>query len=57
MATQEEKLEALKDIDMSKVQSVSTLREIWKRAYGTVGHKVLGRMLLGETAEKALRLE
>lgn len=55
MATIEEKLEAVKPMDFGKIQSIEDLREVWRKAYSVVGHKVLGRMLLGQTAEEALR--
>ena len=32
------------------------LRELW-RAYLTLGHRVLGRLLLGQSPERALRID
>lgn len=56
MATNEERLTAIKEMDFNKIKDIGELRKIWGTAVGTVGHKVLGRMLLGETAEHALRI-
>lgn len=56
MATNEEKLEAVKKIDFKAIKTIDELRTVWRTTVGSVGHKVLGRMLLGETAEHALRI-
>ncbi len=53
--TPEEKLEAVKGFD--KLTTIDELREFWRKAYETVGHRALGRMLIGESPERALRLD
>ena len=57
MATDEEKLKAVEKMDFRAIKTIDELRKVWRAAVGSVGHKVLGRMLLGETAEHALRID
>ena len=57
MTTNEEKLEAVKKMDFKAIKTIDELRKVWRTAVGSVGHKVLGRILLGETAEHALRID
>ena len=57
MATDEEKLKAVEKMDFKAIKTIDELRKVWRAAVGSVGHKVLGRMLLGETAEHALRID
>ena len=59
-ATIEEKKEAVEPMtEFLREHSDDTileLRKVWDKALGVVGHKVLGRMLLGKTVDEALRL-
>ena len=57
MTTNNEKLETVKKINFETIKTIDELRTVWRTAVGSVGHKVLGRMLLGETAEHALRID
>ena len=56
MATTEEKKEALEPFKIKDDTTIEELRTMWKGAYGVVGHKVLGRILLGQSEDEALHL-
>ena len=57
--TVEEKLaqatEAFMHLESAK--SADEVRNVFRETYATLGHKVLGRMVLGQTPEKALRID
>lgn len=40
-------------VDLLPTEIVQTLRELWQTAYPHCGHKVLGRIVLGQTVEEA----
>ena len=40
---------------LSKARTVQQARAIWAEHYLAVGHRVLGRLLLGQTVEQAMR--
>ena len=56
--TIEEKLaqatEAFKQIEAAK--TADDVRNVFRNTFATLGHKVLGRMVLGQKPEKALRI-
>lgn len=56
--TSEEKLAQAQEAfeAFNAAQTVDEVRATFKRFYLTIGHKALGRMLIGQTPEKALRL-
>ena len=56
MATVEEKKTALEPFKIKDDTTIEELRTMWKGAYGVVGHKVLGRILLGQSEDEALHL-
>ena len=57
--TIEEKLakatEAFKQLETAK--TADDVRNVFRDTYATLGHKVLGRMVLRQTPEKALRID
>jgi hypothetical protein len=52
----EEQVEALKaaEKELKAAQSADDVRAIWRKHYLTVGHRKLGRLLIGRTAEQIL---
>ena len=52
----EEQVEALHtaEKELKAAQSADDVRTIWKKYYLTVGHRKLGRLLIGRTAEQIL---
>jgi len=52
----EEQVEALHaaEKDLKAAQSADDVRTIWRKYYLTVGHRKLGRLLIGRTAEQIL---
>ncbi len=42
-------------VALSKVKTVEQLREVWKEHYLIVGHRILGRLLLGQDVASAMR--
>ena len=61
MATQRELDEALTDAkaahaDIAKAQTADEIRQVFQGFYQKLGHKVIARMLLGQTPERAMRL-
>jgi hypothetical protein len=51
----EEQAEALHaaEKELKAAQSADDIRAVWRKHYLTVGHRKLGRLLLGRTAEQA----
>lgn len=49
-STEQEKALKTAEKALSKVESVEGLREIWRTHIGQLGHRNLGRLLLGQTA-------
>ncbi len=52
----EEQVEALHaaEKELKAASSADDVRTIWKKYYLTVGHRKLGRLLIGRTAEQIL---
>ena len=52
----EEQKEALHaaEKELKEARTVDDVRAIWSKYYLTVGHRKLGRLLLGKTAEQIL---
>ena len=55
MPDDEEQVEALKaaEKEIKAAQTADDVRTAWRKHYLTVGHRKLGRLLLGRTAEQA----
>lgn len=51
----DEQVEALRaaEKELKGAQTADDVRTIWRKHYLTVGHRKLGRLLLGRTAEQA----
>lgn len=41
---------------LSRAKTKKEVMEVWSAHYLTLGHKILGRLLIGQTVEQALRL-
>ncbi len=56
MPEPEEQAEALHaaEKELKSAQTVEDVRTIWRKHYLTVGHRKLGRLLLGRTADQIL---
>ena len=52
----EEQVEALHaaEKELKTAQSADDVRTIWRKYYLTIGHRKLGRLLIGRTAEQIL---
>jgi hypothetical protein len=52
----EEQTEALHaaEKELKVAQSADEVRAVWRKYYLTVGHRKLGRLLIGRTAEQIL---
>jgi hypothetical protein len=52
----EEQVEALHvaEKEMKAAQTADDVRAIWRKYYLTIGHRKLGRLLIGRTAEQIL---
>ena len=55
----EEQAEALHNAEreMKEAQTAEDIRRAWKKYYLTVGHRKLGRLLLGRSADELLARE
>lgn len=40
---------------LGRAKTIEQLREVWKAHYLQIGHRVLGRLLLGQDVESATR--
>ena len=51
----DEQVEALRaaEKELKGAQTADDVRAVWRKHYLTVGHRKLGRLLLGRTAEQA----
>jgi hypothetical protein len=56
MPDDEEQVEALKaaEKELKAAQTADDVRTAWRKHYLTVGHRKLGRLLLGRTTEQIL---
>lgn len=56
--TRDEELEYLKQIraELDKAATKQDVANLWNRHYLTIGHRKLGRLLLGQSPEQALRM-
>lgn len=56
MATDEEYEAAIKDAEqaLKQAQTADDIREVWRKYTGTLGHRTLGRLLIGQSAERLL---
>jgi hypothetical protein len=56
MATEEEYEAAIKaaERDLKQAQTSEDVRGVWRRHSGTLGHRTLGRLLMGQSADRLL---
>ena len=56
MATDEEYEAAIKDAEqaLKQAQTADDIREVWRKYTGTLGHRTLGRLLIGQSSERLL---
>jgi len=56
MATEEEYEAAIKaaERDLKQAQTAEDVRGVWRRHSGTLGHRTLGRLLMGQSADRLL---
>jgi hypothetical protein len=40
---------------LNKAKTVEQLREVWKEHFPIIGHRILGRLLIGQDVESASR--
>lgn len=56
--SRDEELAYLRQVkaDLDAATTRQEVAEVWRRHYLTVGHRKLGRLLLGQTPEQAMRV-
>jgi len=56
MATDEEYEATIKDAEQSlkQAQTADDVREVWRKYTGSLGHRTLGRLLMGQSSERLL---
>jgi hypothetical protein len=56
MATEEEYESAIKEAerDLRQAQTADDVRGVWRKHMGTLGHRTLGRLLMGQSADRLL---
>jgi hypothetical protein len=56
MTTDEEYEAAIKDAEQSlkQAQTADDVRDVWRKYTGSLGHRTLGRLLMGQSAERLL---
>jgi hypothetical protein len=56
MATEEEYEAAIKSAerDLKAARTADDVRGVWRAHTGTLGHRTLGRLLLGQSSERLL---
>jgi hypothetical protein len=56
MTTDEEYEAAIKDAEQSlkQAQTADDVRNVWRKHTGSLGHRTLGRLLMGQSAERLL---
>jgi len=56
MTTDEEYEAAIKaaEKDLRQAQTADDVRSVWRRHTGSLGHRTLGRLLLGQSADRLL---
>jgi hypothetical protein len=56
VATEEEYEAAIKDAERSlkQAQTADDVRGVWRKHTGSLGHRTLGRLLLGQSADRLL---
>ena len=56
MATDDEYEAAIKDAEraLQQAQTADDVRGVWRKHTGSLGHRTLGRLLLGQSAERLL---
>lgn len=54
--TAEEYAEAAREAEreLGQAQTAEDVRRVWRRHIGVLGHRALGRLLLGQTAQRLL---
>jgi hypothetical protein len=56
MPTDEEYEAAIKaaEQELNQAQTAADVRAVWRKHSGTLGHRTLGRLLMGQSAERLL---
>jgi hypothetical protein len=56
MATEQEYEAAIKEAerDLKQAQTADDVRSVWRKHTGTLGHRTLGRLLMGQSADRLL---
>jgi hypothetical protein len=56
VATEEEYEAAIKEAerDLKQAQTADDVRNVWRKHTGTLGHRTLGRLLMGQSADRLL---
>lgn len=56
MTTQPEYEQTLREAEreLGKAQTADDVRRIWRKYFGTLGHRALGRLLVGRSADELL---
>jgi len=56
MATDEEYETTIKaaELELKQAETADAVREVWRKHTGSLGHRTLGRLLMGQSAEKLL---
>jgi len=56
MTTDDEYEVAIKDAEQSlkQAQTADDVRNVWRKHTGSLGHRTLGRLLMGQSAERLL---
>jgi hypothetical protein len=56
MTTDAEYEAAIKDAEQSlkQAQTADDVRNVWQKYTGTLGHRTLGRLLMGQSSERLL---
>jgi hypothetical protein len=54
--TEEEYEAAVKEAerDLRQAQTADDVRSVWRKHTGTLGHRTLGRLLMGQSADRLL---
>jgi hypothetical protein len=56
MTTDDEYEAAIKDAEqaLKQAQTADDVRNVWRKHTGSLGHRTLGRLLMGQSAERLL---
>jgi hypothetical protein len=56
MASEDEYEAAIKEAerDLKQAQTADDVRSVWRKHTGSLGHRTLGRLLMGQSADRLL---